>query len=196
MTQGTEIKKLEGHTGAINALAYSPKGDRLITASADGSVRVWDLSDGMSKAKLDYGSPATSLSLTKDGVGVAVGGVGKAVKIFTLAENRLAATIAPAEVRGLAWNHEGTQLVIGGADHQTRLYGADGKLLEFFSHRWPVSAVAFLPDGKRIVTSSADNLHVCGLRRWFGKPHTPGRLSRSRSTPRATLSYLRAMTRR
>ncbi len=157
VAQGTEIKKLAGHTGPVNAVAYSPKGDLILSAGNDGSIHVWNVADGMSKAKLDYGSPVTSLSITKDGGRVAVGGAGKAVKIFTLADNKLVATIdTPAEVRGLAWNADGSQVLVGGADNFARIYSGNGKLIEFFSHEGPVTAVSFFPDGKRIATASAD----------------------------------------
>src|SRR5262249_49318062 len=77
VNQGMEVKNLQGHTGAVNVVAYTPKGDQVISGSADGSVQVWSVIDGMAKIKLDYGSAVTSFTLTKDGARVAVGGVGK-----------------------------------------------------------------------------------------------------------------------
>jgi WD40 repeat protein len=34
---------LEGHQSAVDSAAYSPDGRRIVTASADGTVRVWDV---------------------------------------------------------------------------------------------------------------------------------------------------------
>ncbi len=39
---GTPLKALSGHTGAVRALAFTPDGHRLVSASDDGTARVWD----------------------------------------------------------------------------------------------------------------------------------------------------------
>lgn len=38
----TSVPEFKGHTGAINALAFSPKGEQFAAAGADGVVKVWD----------------------------------------------------------------------------------------------------------------------------------------------------------
>ena len=37
------LKRLTGHTGEINGVAFSPSGERLVSASADRTALVWDL---------------------------------------------------------------------------------------------------------------------------------------------------------
>src|SRR5262249_59274932 len=37
---------LKGHTAEVSSAAFSPKGDRLVTASLDGTVRVWEAATG------------------------------------------------------------------------------------------------------------------------------------------------------
>ncbi|MEO5819609.1 MAG: WD40 repeat domain-containing protein [Vicinamibacteraceae bacterium] len=39
-----ELARLEGHEGGVTALAFAPGGTRLVSAGADRTVRVWDLS--------------------------------------------------------------------------------------------------------------------------------------------------------
>ena len=35
---------LKGHEGLVNSAAFSPDGKRIVTASADGTARIWDVS--------------------------------------------------------------------------------------------------------------------------------------------------------
>ena len=41
-----EIVLLEGHDGAVFSAAFSPDGARIVTASADGTARIWDAATG------------------------------------------------------------------------------------------------------------------------------------------------------
>lgn len=158
-----EIKNIAGHTGAISALTYSPKGDLLISASSDKTVRLWNATDGAAKGQFTHPGPITSLSISKDGLRLAVGGSDKTVSMWTLVDSKPAGTITtPAEVRGVSLSPDGLKIAVAGADNKVRVYGVDGKLQEAFLHDGPASGVAFLADGKRLVSTSADKT----LRLW------------------------------
>jgi WD40 repeat protein len=163
--QGKDAKTLGGHKGAVFALAFLPKGDQLISGSADGTVQVWSVADGMPKTKLELGAPVNGIALTGDGARLAAGGAGKTIKTWTLADGKPGMTIdTPAEVKGLSWNADGSRLVVACADNQARVYNNDGKLAEFFPHEGPVTSAVFHPDGKRIISASADKTaRVWGL---------------------------------
>ncbi|MCS7028573.1 MAG: WD40 repeat domain-containing serine/threonine-protein kinase [Bacteroidia bacterium] len=45
-TQNTIIKTFVGHTGPINSVQVNKQGTKLVTASADKSIRTWDISTG------------------------------------------------------------------------------------------------------------------------------------------------------
>ncbi|KIK33189.1 hypothetical protein CY34DRAFT_813804 [Suillus luteus UH-Slu-Lm8-n1] len=42
----TSIKKMRGHTSAVEGVVHLPGGRRIMTCSWDGSLRVWDLESG------------------------------------------------------------------------------------------------------------------------------------------------------
>jgi WD40 repeat protein len=55
-----EVQALVGHANAVNALAISPDGSRLISGGADKSVRVWNLATGRESARLEGHAAAVS----------------------------------------------------------------------------------------------------------------------------------------
>ena len=66
--------ELTGHRGLVVALAYSPDGRTLASASADGTARLWDLATGKLTATLQ--SPAARaycVAFSPDGKTLAVG---------------------------------------------------------------------------------------------------------------------------
>jgi WD40 repeat protein len=60
-------RELKGHAAAVTALATLPGGAQLLSASADGSIRHWTLSDGQSTRQLSGGSPVARLGIGVDG---------------------------------------------------------------------------------------------------------------------------------
>jgi WD40 repeat protein len=152
---GKEVKHLPGHKGPVTGLVYTPKGDQLVSAGADRMVQLWSTADGALTSKREQAAPVTALALSKDGSRVAAG-AGKAVHLWTLVGGKAVITLpTPAEVRGVSFSPDGGRLVVAGTDGRARVYGADGKLVEFFTHDGPVLAVAFA-DARRIISASAD----------------------------------------
>ncbi|MBI3411651.1 MAG: hypothetical protein HY040_25255 [Planctomycetes bacterium] len=152
---GKEIKALAGHKGAVNALAYTPKGDLLWSASADKTIQSWAMPDGAPKAKFDHVGPVTHLALSKDGTRLAAA-ADKSVKVWNLADGKELATInTPAEARGVGFSPDNARVVIAGGDKLARIYEIGGQLVESFPHDGPVHAVRFI-DAKRVISASAD----------------------------------------
>ena len=66
---------LTGHEGQVNALAAFPDRRRLLSASHDGAIRIWDLVTGREVAALDWKiGPLTALAFAPDGLTCAAAG--------------------------------------------------------------------------------------------------------------------------
>jgi WD40 repeat protein/heme exporter protein D len=76
------LAPLRGHSGFVTQLAFSPEGQRLATASADGSVRLWDLHSGESRALRGHEGAAVQVAFTRDGRHVLSAGLDGTVRLW------------------------------------------------------------------------------------------------------------------
>src|SRR4051812_46173772 len=44
---GPELLTLDGHTYKVNSVAFSPDGKKIVSGSADNTLRVWDAESGL-----------------------------------------------------------------------------------------------------------------------------------------------------
>src|SRR5436305_8153132 len=57
------LQTLEGHSDAVNSVAFSHDSARLASASEDSTVKIWDASSGECLQTLDIGKPLFNISV-------------------------------------------------------------------------------------------------------------------------------------
>jgi U3 small nucleolar RNA-associated protein 21 len=62
-----QVRRLCGHAAQLSDLCFSRDGRRLVTASVDGTLRVWDLPTGRCVDWLRFKSPVTGLAMSHTG---------------------------------------------------------------------------------------------------------------------------------
>lgn len=76
---------LKGHTGCIHKVQLAPNGLEVVTASSDGSIRVWDMEIGDFVLKMeDHDGPVTCFCLSKDGHILVSGGEDGVATVYDL----------------------------------------------------------------------------------------------------------------
>ncbi len=147
---------LEGHGGPIVALAVSPDGATLASASWDHTIRLWPLTGG--------GAPRVLKGSEQNVNGVAFTPDGKVYFLSPAGQPRFALEATPTPVIALALSGNGERIAaasIGGSvaiiDRKTRLAA---RTLSVPGP--PVWSAAFLPDNHTLLTGGGDRI----IRRW------------------------------
>ncbi|MGE0607530.1 MAG: c-type cytochrome domain-containing protein [Pirellulales bacterium] len=83
------VREIAGHTGPVSALISSPINPALIlSGSADGTVREWNVDNGQMTRQFAHGGPVTSVAMRADGKRVASGGTNNLARLFNAENNQ------------------------------------------------------------------------------------------------------------
>jgi WD40 repeat protein len=116
------------HTGAVEVLCWSPRGDRLVTARGLGTgvpfdIGVWRL-DGSKEASYEFAS-LRDLTVSPDGDMVAMGGLGHTVTVWSLGRGDVAGELHfEGSVNRIAFSPDGTRIAAGSDDLSARVWEA------------------------------------------------------------------------
>ncbi|MFM1769985.1 MAG: Chromosome partition protein Smc [Verrucomicrobiota bacterium] len=165
---GRLLRSLAGHSNELVALRFSPGGDRLASAAADGTVRTWITADGQ---PLDTVSLPARAVAWLDGQRLALGAADGSLHLLQAPRtpgeaigSRLVRTPIAGQtnaVLALATEPDGTRLWVGGADGRVRLVQPqDGKVLRVLTNaaQAPVVALAVRPDGQRVAAAGTNGM--------------------------------------
>ncbi|MBG0814848.1 AAA family ATPase [Planomonospora sp. ID82291] len=152
---------LDGHTDTVRNLAWSPDGTRVVTASRDGTGRVWDAVTGRTSAVLSgHEGMVEMASWSPDSSMVATASRDQTIRLWDAGTGDVRRVLTGARdvVRGVDWAPDGRHVAGASRDLVVRIWdAASGETVrELRGHRDNVIGIAWSPDGHRLATASHD----------------------------------------
>jgi WD40 repeat protein len=152
-TQGSPVV----HSATVTYLRFLPPGDRLLSASQDGTARIWDL-DGQPILAMDgHLGSVTGVDATPDGNTIATASVDGVARIWDAGSGRLLAQlVTTSQLNGVAIRNDGKAAVTVGADGSALVWdvATASKSAVLQGHGKPLNSAAFSPDASQLLILS------------------------------------------
>jgi WD40 repeat protein/tRNA A-37 threonylcarbamoyl transferase component Bud32 len=156
-----QLATLSGHEKAVLAVAFSPDGSRMVSAGADGVVKVWDRQSLQAVLTLHgHTAAVTAVAFRPDGRRLASGSADGSVCIWDTTSGEAVVTWRghAGAVSGLTFDPTGRRLASTGRGDpdwgELKLWdAANGKALAAKTWSGLLAAVTFSPDGGFLVTA-------------------------------------------
>ena len=156
----SHVVTLTGHMAKVNTVTFSTDGNRLITAGADGIVKLWDVDSRTIVGILpSLGKEVKWAGETPDG-NILLVGIDGTIDLWDMELNREIDRwdIEVSNIRGVALSRNGKQLATAHDDGTIHLWNLvnHSETAQMKGHMGPVLGVAINPDGKTLVSGGED----------------------------------------
>ena len=162
VTTSEELAILRGHDKFVQSASFSSDGLRVVTASWDGTARVWDATSGRQIAMLrGHEAPVFSAAFSPDGLSIVTASEDKSARIWDATTYHQRAILRGHEgaVNFAAFSPDCARIVTASEDHTCCIWQTDTckQIASLRGHESSVRSAIFNSDGSRVVTASWDN---------------------------------------
>jgi WD40 repeat protein len=125
------VLTLAGHTDRVWSVAFSPDGERLVSASSDGTARVWDVSDELYAQQYVHDGAVTGIAFSGDSAHLATTSRAEnVVRVWSVVSGKREwqLPIETQPVNEMRLNHDGSRLATREGPSDIRLWEVGGDL--------------------------------------------------------------------
>ncbi len=149
--------KLQGHRGVVDLVDFDADGGRLLTASRDGTAKVWDLTGGEPLTLTGHRARLRSARFSADGKQVLTASDDGTARLWPLDHDRSTKILSDGDAdwqRAASWSTDGAYAIVGGNDGVARVWSADGTLVRRVAHPDAIAAAALDANGTRALVAT------------------------------------------
>ncbi|MCF2147802.1 hypothetical protein IQ276_015505 [Desmonostoc muscorum LEGE 12446] len=159
---GRLLRTLTGHSNSVNAVAVTPNGQQVISASRDNTLKVWNLATGEELFTLTgHSDSVNAIAVTPNGQQVISASLDSTLKVWNLATGEELFTLTGHSdwVNAVAVTPNGQQVISASRDRTIKVWNlATGEeLFTLTGHSYLVNAIAITPNGQQVISASNDD---------------------------------------
>lgn len=160
---GMRLTTFSRHTNNVDALAWSPDGQRIASGSWDNTVRIWDASTAAPRYVFSgHSDHVISVAWSPDGARIASASDDGTAKVWDADTGTVITTYtghAGGSVWSVAWSPDGQLIASGGRDSTAQVWDptTGQRQLLYQGHTDAVRSICWSPDGSRLATASYDH---------------------------------------
>ena len=149
---GEQIRDFIGHKGYISTVAFHPSGEQILSTSWEGSIRLWNVSQGSELWRVGGGTrESDSISFSPDGRRIAAG-FHSTIRLIDSATGQLSTTInrTGSTITAVAFGPDNATLVSGDEQGTIEFWKGEQRLWSARAEGGAIRCVACSRDGRWI----------------------------------------------